>query len=194
MAISNQQLLDFVRRNPIGVACGVISLVLGVAYYFRSDLPEVGRTALSGKDDENKRFEANITNAGGPGSQELKEQQDTLVAANKQIESRLISTSFGVNYGYFEKITAETGAKRLSPVSQAAPTAAAKAVPKGGFVPVAFTFVVQGTYGQVLDVLYRLENGQHFCRITSASIGKGTGAASDQVTLNLNLELLGLQP
>ena len=75
------------------------------------------------------------------------------------------------------------------------PSAAAKAVPKGGFVPVGFTFVAQGTYGQILALLYHLENGQHFCRVLSASVTKGanSGPGSDLLTLNLSLELLGLQ-
>jgi hypothetical protein len=193
MAISNEQLLDFVRRNPIGVACGVISLALFGAYYFRSGLTDEANTTLRTKQDESDRYANNIKNSGGPGSEELKAEYDSLAAANKQIEARLIRTQFGVNYGYFEQIAADTGAKRLSPVSQAAPSAAAKAVPKGGFVPVAFTFVVQGTYAQILDVLDRLENGQHFCRVNTASIGKAAAAGSDLLTLSLNLELLGLQ-
>lgn len=191
MAISNEKLLEFVRRNPVGVICGVISLGLGVAHYFRSDKGPEAEAVLEQKKTDSDRIRNNITNAGGG---ELKEQYDTLVALNKQITGRLVGTQIGFNYGYFEKILADTGAKK-SALSQNGASAAAKSVPKGGFVPVGFTFVVQGTYGQILDVLYHLENGQHFCRVLSASVTKGgnSGPAADLLTLNLSLELLGLQ-
>lgn len=194
MAISNEKLLEFVRRNPVGVVCGVISLGLGVTHYFRSDLGPEAEAVLEQKKTDSDRFTKNIAYAGGVGSPELKEQYDSLAALNKQITGRLVGTQIGFNYGYFEKILADTGAKK-SVLSQNTAPAAAKSVPKGGFVPVGFSFVVQGTYGQILDVLYHLENGQHFCRVLNASVTKGanSGPGSDLLTLNLSLELLGLQ-
>jgi hypothetical protein len=194
MAISNEKVLEFVRRNPIGVICGIISLGLGVGYYFRADLTPAADTELAAKETDSKRYDLNIKYAGGLGSAELKENYDSLATANKQIAARLVRTQFAVNYGYFEKICADSGAKKIT-LNQAAASTAAKAVPKGGFVPVAFTFVVQGTYGQILDVLYRLENGEHFCRILTASVTKGVaaGPGADLLTLNLSVELLGLQ-
>ncbi len=194
MAISNEKILEFVRRNPVGVICGVISLGLGGAYYFRSDLNDAADAELTAKQADSDKYTNNIQNAGGVGSPVLKEQYDSLVALNKQITGRLVGTQIGFNYGYFEKILADTGAKKNA-LSQNQPSAAAKAVPKGGFVPVGFTFVAQGTYGQILALLYHLENGQHFCRVLSASVTKGanSGPGSDLLTLNLSLELLGLQ-
>jgi hypothetical protein len=193
MAITNEQLLEFVRRNPIGVACGVICLGLGATYYFRSGLTPAAEAELADKETNSFRFEKNIENAGGPGSPELKQHLETLTAANKQIEGRLVRTQYSVHYGYFEKIAADTGAKRITLSQSTVVSAAARAVPKGGFVPVSFSFVVQGTYGQILDVLHRIENGQHFARVTNASVSKGTGTAPDILTLSLNLDLLGLQ-
>jgi hypothetical protein len=194
MAISNEKLLEFVRRNPIGVACGIISLGLGIAYYFRADLNDDADAILTAKQADSDRYAQNIRYAGGPGSSELTADFEALTAANKQITARLIRTQFGVNYGFFEKICADTGAKKIS-LNQSAASASSKSVAKGGFVPVGFTFVVQGTYGQILDVLYRLENGEHYSRVLTASVtrGGGTGPAADLLTLNLNLELLGLQ-
>lgn len=194
MAISNAKVLEFVRRNPIGVGCGVICFGLLVAYYFRSDLTDTAQTELDAKRDNSDRYSKNIVYAGGLGSLELKDQYASLVDANKQMTARLVRTQFGVNYGYFERILADTGAQKTT-LSQNNPSAAAKAVPKGGFVPVGFSFVVQGTYGQMLDVLYRLENGEHFCRVLTASVtkGGGTGPGADLLTLNLSLELLGQQ-
>ncbi len=194
MAISNEKVLEFVRRNPIGVICGIISLGLGVGYYFRADLNDSADAELTAKSADSDRYSKNIQNAGGLGSPELKENHESLGAANRQITARLVRTQFAVNYGYFEKICADTGAKKIT-LNQAAASNAAKAVPKGGFVPVGFTFVVQGTYGQILSVLYRLENGEHFSRVLTAAVTKGVaaGPGSDLLTLNLSLELLGLQ-
>lgn len=194
MAISNEKLLEFGRRNPIGVICGIIALGLGAAHYFRADYNDAAEIELAAKKADSDRIAQNIKNAGGPGSGELKQQYDDLAAANTKISARLIRTQFGVNFGYFEKICVDTGVKLITR-NQASPSVAAKAIPKGGFVPVGFTFVVQGSYGQILDVLYHLENGQHFCRVLNASVtkGGGTGPSADLLTLNLSLELLGLQ-
>jgi hypothetical protein len=189
MAISNEQVIEFVKRNPIGVACGVISIGLIATYYVRSGKLAEAESILETTTTESLRHEKNLEYAGGEG---LKQDYDNLVAANKAIEGRLIRTGFGINYGYFQKIAADTGTKSVS-LNQAAAGAAARAIPRGGFVPVAFNFVVQGTYGQILDVLYRLENGQHFCRVLNAGISKQSGAGSDTLTLTLSLELLGIQ-
>lgn len=194
MAISNERVLEFVRRNPVGVICGILSLGLGLGYYFRSDYIPAADAELTAKEADRARYDLNIKYAGGLGIPELKENHESLAAANKQIAARLVRTQFAVNFGYFEKICADTGAKKIT-LNQAAASTAAKAVPKGGFVPVGFTFVVQGTYGQILDVLHHLENGEHFCRILTASVTKGVaaGPGSDLLTLNLSVELLGLQ-
>ena len=59
------------------------------------------------------------------------------------------------------------------------------------FVPIGFTLSAQGNFGQLLDLLHRLENGAHYCRILNASTIKVGSEGTDLLTLSLTIELLG---
>ena len=42
--MSNAQLLELIKKNPISVACGLLVIILGVTTYFRWDyVPEAAK-------------------------------------------------------------------------------------------------------------------------------------------------------
>jgi hypothetical protein len=188
MSISNEQLLAFVKKNPIGVGCGVLSLALAVAIYMRDDLVPAAITELDQKGALSDRLAANLTYG-----KDLPDQMQLLNEDNKAINSRLIGAAqILTNQQYFYNLETVTGTK--IGLTQLTSVAQAKSV-KTTFAPIAFNLNIQGTYPQVLDFLGRLENGLHYYRTLSARCVKSTGPASagnpDLLTLTLSLELLG---
>ncbi len=186
MSISNEQVVAFVKKNPIGVGCGVLSLLMIGVIYLRSDKLPAAQAVLDQKSTEADRHAINVRYA-----VQLKEQMDALNTADHAIDARLVrAAQLATNTQYFYRLESDTGVKLLN-IFQNTTTAQAAKVTKTNFVPIAFTVTAQGTYLQLLDLLHRLENGAHYCRILSANMVKlGTGD-NDAATLSLSLELLG---
>ncbi len=184
--MTNEELLVLVKKNPIGVGCGLLALGLGAAIYFRgSELP-AAEEELAQKSAEAERYAANLQNAA-----QLKEQYDELEAANKEVDARLVHASDPLrNYQFFYKLQAETNTK-MTVINQA-PVQAAKGGAKTAFIPVPFNITVQGTLPQILDYLRRLESGARYARVVSVTCGVPTSDRNAPLTLALNLELLGL--
>lgn len=183
--MTNAELMAFVRKNPISVGCGAVALLLGAAVYFRASEIPAAEAELTQKSAEADRHGANLKNAA-----QLKEQLDALVAANKEIDSRLVRGSqIAINTQFFYKLSSETGVK-LNDFRQAPPGPAAKGG-KAVFTPISFTVSTSGSLAQLIDFLNRLESGVHYCRILTATVAAPSGNRSGPLTMTLNLELLG---
>ncbi len=185
--MTNEELKAVVKKNPISVGCGVLSLLLAAGLYFRSGEIPAAEEELATRSAEASRLELNDKN-----SERLKEQLDALVANNKTIEGRMVRVSqLGTNTQFFYRLFAETAVKQVE-FRQSTTTANLPKGTKTAFVPVMFTVSVQGTLPQLLDFLRQLESGAHYSRILTASVG-GVGATrTGLLSLSLNLELLGL--
>ena len=177
--MTTPELMAVVKKNPIPFACGILSLALAVAIYFRSDAIPDTMTELDERSGQAHRYALNITNG-----VQLKEQLEAITAANKDIEARLIHASqLGINQQFFYKLEADSGVK-LTDVRQLTRPAATG----GTFQPIGFALTVQGDFPSVINFLQTLESGTHFCRVLSATC---TGGRTGPVTLVLNIDLLG---
>lgn len=185
--------VEFLKRNPVGVICGLLSLVLAVVIYFRADALNTAEEELKSKTALGKRYTSNLNHAA-----QLKEQYESLVTDNKAIEERFARASqLTQNLQYFYKLEADTGVKMtVTPVTQPQSVAAATAAKKT-LIPVAFSVTVQGDFTSVIAFLRRIEQGTYFSRILSCNLsasgmaGVDTGSARG-MTLGLSVEFLGL--
>jgi hypothetical protein len=183
--MTTEQLVAFIKKNPISAACGVISLGLAVALYWRSDVLPEAEELLARKSAEADRYAANIKN-----SALLNEQLEELVAAVKELDGRLVQASqLGVNNQYFFKLESDTGTKLIDFHQRGIP---ATKGPKTNFSPVAFTVALQGDLPQLLSFLRLLENGTHYARVNSATCSLAGVDRGGRLTLSLSLELLGV--
>ncbi len=182
--MTNEELFAFIRKNPVGIGCGLLSLALGGAIYWRSgDVPEVAAD-LDQKSADAARYEANLKAAGS-----LQEQYEALVAANKAIDARLVRASqFSKNLQYFYDLESETGVKLTTDPRML--TQNPKKDPKAAYVPLPWILSVQGSLPQLLNFVRRLENGTHFCRVNLISL-LGSSDRNAPLNLNLTIELLG---
>jgi hypothetical protein len=185
--MTGRDLLSLGRRHPFLLSCLALSLGLATTIYWRDGLVPEAEVELGRKTAEVDKHVANAAN-----SAQLKDQLAALEAANREVDRRVVRAGqLGVNYQYFYKIVAESGVKpvdlRQIPVAPAAATKPSKA----GFVPVAFTVVVQGDFRSVLHFMRLLESGARYGRVTGASLAQVAGERGGAILLTLNLELLG---
>jgi hypothetical protein len=183
--MTTQELVGTIKKNPISVGCAVVGCAMIALIFFRGELIPEAETALTQKSTEGEKIRANIQY-----STQLKEQFESLTAANKEIESRLVRASqLSTNTQYFYKIESETGVKILD-LRQTTPSTVAKPA-KGSFIPVVFSVSVQGELKQVLEFLRQIENGVHYARVLQATCSGNTSNRAAPLVLALNLELLG---
>ena len=182
--MSMDKVASFSRKNPVGIACAVVSVVLAGVIFFRSDLVPAAEDELGKQTAEAERYAANVQNAA-----QLKEQLEALLTARKEADARLLRASQTLNnYQYFYKLESETGMK-MTVLTQGL---VGKSSGKNAFVAVPFSITVQGTMSQVLDYLRRLESGAHYVRVMNVTCGLPPSDRGGPVTLALNLEMLGL--
>jgi len=186
--MSNEELVIFLRKNVISVVCALLSIGIGVAIYMRSDLLPEAEKVLAQKAQQGELLAANIED-----SSQLKEQHAALMASNEEIANRMVRVGqLAENLQYFYRLESETDSK-LVDLRQIPWVPPAKNAPKTVFTPVGFALTAQGDYGQLVDLLRRLENGEHYCRVISCIFKPMTEVRGGQLQLTVNLELLAVQ-
>lgn len=200
MAVSNEQVVALIKKNPIATACLVVSLGVVAALYFRSPLSGEAETDLDQKSKEGRRMATNIKFAA-----QLDEQLAVVTEANATIDRRLVrATELANNLQYFYRLENDTGIKLvdLRQVGVAGDNRGQpKNAPKTAFVPVNYAVAVQGTFAQLIAFLQRLEHGEHFSRIQTATFMPAAGVGGEEttgpatrpelLTLTLSVDLLG---
>jgi len=186
--MSNQELFALLRKNVICVVCVLFSIGIGVTIYLRSDLLPEAEKALGERSKQGELILANIEDG-----HQLKDQHAALVAANQAIANRMIRVGqLAENLQYFYRLESETSTKLTDP-RQVAWTAPPKNAAKTTYTPVGFAITAQGTFPQLMDLLRRLENGEHYCRVITCNIHPLAEQRGAPQTMTLNLELLGIQ-
>lgn len=198
--ITNEQLFAFVRKNPVSCGCGLLCVLLGVFYFFRSDTLPEEETALEASSAEAARLALNIKNAA-----QLKEQNEVLQKALAQVDNRIVRVqALSANLQHFYKIEAETEAKILE-LHQNPVLPPAKDKKPTLYLAVPYTLRVQGDYARLLRFLREMESGPFYCRVLTAVISPSVAgglpsssaagsedAPENQLTLSINFELVGL--
>ena len=184
--MSNEELIALIKKNPISVACLVLSLALFGGWYYRNGEVPAKEQDLQQKSAEAQRYALNLTNA-----TQLQEQYDALLVVNKEVAARLVSKDIGKNYEYLYKIEGESGAKLSTDPRQSMPTPPKKDAPKTVYAAIPFSLSLQGDYAQLLAFLRRLESGAHYGRVLGATLSVPP-ERSMLLNLSLNFELLGL--
>lgn len=186
--MSNEELFAFLRKNVVAVACVVASLVIGLVIYLRSDLLPEAEKVFAQNSQKAALLAANIED-----SEQLKEQHAALVTSNEKISDRMIRVGqLAENLQYFYRLESDTGAK-LTDLRQVPLQPALKTAPKTVFTPVGFAVTAQGTFLQLMDLLRRLEGGEHYCRVLTCSIHPNQELRGGALSMALSLELLGTQ-
>lgn len=191
MAFRIQDLTAYLKKYPLAIGCGTLSVVLIAGLFIRSGRSGELAALLKQKEQDGQRILDNVRD-----SSNFPEQCETLAAAVRGLESRLVRASESAdNLQYFYRLESETGVKEVSlQPATIAPADRRRASAKTLYTGVGFAVSVQGDYRQILAFIGRLESGPHFYRLVRASVGRnkggGTGGPST-INLTLTLELLG---
>jgi hypothetical protein len=191
MAFTTKDVVAFLKKYPVAISCGVLSAVLLAGSYIRNSRASELVTLMRQKEEEGQKILDNIRDGTN-----LPEQFETLSAATKELEARLVhAPERARNQQYFYRIESDTGVKELS--LQPNPSSLAKQRgPKALYTGISYTITVQGDYRQILNFVGRLESGPHFYRPISASLSRpgqrGGPNSSSAISLSLTLELLGV--
>jgi Tfp pilus assembly protein PilO len=180
--MTGAELVPLLKKHPIGLVCGVLSISCAALLYFRGDMIEEYQQLNDQKSAEMETTIANVRN-----SEKLVEQTAEIQAAAKELEGRLMKAGqLAANLQYFYRLEADTGVK-LQDVRQGGLKPGNKAATT--YIGVPYTVSVQGTFPQVLNFMGRLQKGVHFCRFNNIAMTK---AGDDAVTLNMDLDILGI--
>jgi hypothetical protein len=189
MAFTTKDLVAFLKRYPVPISCGVLSIVLLAGSYIRNARAGELSALLRAKEGEGQTILNNIRNGAN-----LPEQFETLSAATKELESRLVrGPERARNQQYFYRIESDTGVKELS-LQADAPSRVQPRGPKPLYTGISYTIAVQGDYRQILNFVGRLESGPLFYRLISGSVShqEVRGGSASTINLTLTVELLGL--
>ena len=181
MSINVETISVSVKKYPVLVVCGTLTLILAITLYFRSGVIEQLQVEQESVNKEVKRYSSNISNAA-----QIQDQSTFLVKANEAVKARTLSAeSLAINLQYFYRLESETGVKYLD--LRPAGRSGSKITAKQAYIPLSYIVTIQGSFDQILAYLGHIEQGAYFARINTAS-ATGTGSA---VTVNLNIDLLG---
>jgi hypothetical protein len=189
--MSNEELVALLRKNVTPVICVLVSIAIAVTLYYRSDVLPDAEKVLAQKTQQGVLLAANIEDANQPPS--LKDQHAAIAASNEAIAARMVKAGqLAENLQYFYQLESATGAK-LTPVQIPMPPPDKKA-PKTFFAPVGFTLSAQGDYAQLIDMLRRLEDGEHYCRVLTCNFRPlATDIRGGPMLMTISLQLLGTE-
>jgi len=174
------------KRYPVLFIAVIVCLPLAVISFVRDGAIIEQQAELEKSLAEASLFRTNIAN-----SSHLQQHVDFLAQAKVAIAKRAFrAESLPLNLQYLYKLETDVGIKylTLNPTSRTL-ASGVKSASGTSYIPLNFSVSVQGSFHQIITYLRCLEQGVYFCRINSASV-LGSGSV---VTLNLDLDLLGIQ-
>lgn len=166
MSISNEDLVNAIKKHPVGFGCGFLVIALGVGMYLRSgNVPEL-TTTLEDRSAVGLRQQTNIKNGAL-----LDEQLAAIEAAVAQINERAVDrAALANNLQYFYQLEAEHGVK----IVDLRPDIVLESKIKTTYTEAPFVVSAEGTYRQLLAFIRAIEQGRRFARIDSARFEPST--------------------
>src|SRR5687767_5502824 len=103
--MSNQELSERIKRNPLKIACVLVALVSGAGIYLVNTKIEETKVILDQKTTEGTRLETNVKN-----SAHLPAQVEELTTIGQKIQGRLVRASqLATNLQYFYRLETDSG-------------------------------------------------------------------------------------
>lgn len=183
-----------IKKYPVGSVATIIAVLMLAALVYRHSTMSGMKQDFEGESSLEQKLAANVTY-----SAQLEEQLHALVETNQVINGRLVNPQdLAINLQYFYKLEAETGVKLIDTRPANSPNNKATPI-KGGFKPVQYAVSLQGNYARVLTFLRKLEQGNYYCRVITATCNQVQDEASEKkdskeasdIVLSLTVEILG---
>ncbi len=185
-----QAIIAKLKQYPIAVGGVVFILVFGAAFFMRkSKAPELEGERVKLE----KKWQDIVDNTRE--ATDIATHMEKISEYSAETQSRLmVRESKALNQQYFYGLEEETGLSLTLLAQSDAPPPPRPPPGKPNltlYSPVDFSVSVTGTFSEVLDFLYRLENGRYFTRIEGFSTSSTGGADTDQIQISLKMDILG---
>lgn len=181
-----QTLIGHFRQYPILFICGFLSVGILAATYIRGMGLSETRDRLEQVARDGARMDDNVKNA-----VDLEAHLEAIREMTGEVSSRLVQPSeLARNLQYFYRLESESGVTIRSLDQRGTPSRGGEDEEVPVYVPLRYDIAIEGTYADLLDFVYRLENGRHFARFTQFEIIRGQQGGSTVLQMAMNLELL----
>lgn len=185
MSITVATLQEKVRRFPIPVISGLIVLGCFMNHYLRGNLIAELEAQRDQAGREAMQIDENIV-----AGTKLDVHVEEIQAMARHLDERIVQQAeLATNLNYFYGLEAATGVN-LSDLRQGSPIPV-KDVEKAPYTGVSYYVLLSGAFAQVVGYFDELENGSRIYQLNSFNLQQGRDAKQEQVTLSLNLQLLG---
>lgn len=187
--MNTDTLIGHFRQFPTIFVCGILSVVVLAGIFVRGSGLSDSRDRLEQVSAEGARMDRNIQNA-----VELEEQLAAIREITGEVAARIVRPAeLARNLQYFYRLESESGVTIRALDQRGVPAADPddEEADDDAYVPVRYEIAVEGTYPDLLDFAYRIENGRHFSRFTQFEILRAQRTDSTTLQIAMNLELLG---
>jgi Tfp pilus assembly protein PilO len=157
------------KTHPYRIAAVALAVLLAAGAWYRGTVLDETAQTYATREVEAKRLADNVVNGSKLPAQLAEAQR-----LNEAVKERLLNGSdLAANQQYFYRLESETGVK-ISDLRQipAAPTAGKKS---GVYSSLLYTVSVNGSYGQLMEFLRKLEAGHYICRVMNGSVNARAG-------------------
>ncbi len=186
--MSAETVISTFKQYPTLILCGVLSVVVLVAIVVRGGGISDARERLDELTREGQRMDQNISH-----SVDLERHVAELRGMMGDVSARLVrSSELARNLQYFYRFESETGVS-ITSLDQRGRVEAGDddEDDDGAYVPVRYELAIEGGFPDILEFVYRIENGRHFARFNQFEIVRGQRTDSMVMRMAMNLELLG---
>jgi hypothetical protein len=181
-----------IRQYPIATAAFSISFLVVVAILIRATTLANLHDMLVMKEEQWTRMTNNLKH-----SRDLEEHVERINKANEVIGQRLMEpTDRALNDQYFYDLRKQSGV-RLSNLTEGGviDTKGSKLPGIGKFKEyslISYSITVEGSFSQILEFSTRLATGKYFARISAFSIARAPLKEGGDLSLNMQLQILGV--
>jgi Tfp pilus assembly protein PilO len=192
MAITNEQVVQLLKRYPLPTLCGACVLAAFLAAYFRMDAISAEEQQLETVTQELNRYGTNNKHGA-----QLQAQVSKLSGILQKVDERAPRLgSLASNLQYFYRLEADTGV-RLNDVRQLSPELKKdKKTKSDTYVAIPFSLTMEGSFTQMLAYLRSIEAGIHFhafksVQVNPSVVSSGGESADLVLQMTIQVELLG---
>lgn len=183
--MNKELLLAKIKQYPLAVASVGITLVLILVIYMRSG-------SLPAQEAELEQLEMtwDVIQGNDLRAVDLQVHLDNINSASEEIETRLMDPEDkAINYQYIFQLEPKCGV-RLDNLQQKDPTDNDEG---DHYTAVNFDISASGTYKQILNFVYELQNGKYFTRIDSFNFNAVGELEPNLVQIDIKMAVLGVK-
>ncbi len=183
--MNTEAIIAKLKQYPLAVVSVALALVLVAVIYLRS-----GRVPTLKENLEEKETSWSVIQNNDLRAVDMQKHIDKITAMSEEIDSRLlVPGDKAINYQYLFQIEQRSGV-RLENLQQ---KPLVEDEVSEHYAPIYYDLSASGTYKEILNFIYELQNGRFFTRIDRFSCNAVGELEPNLVQVNLKMAVLGVK-